>query len=257
MNKLNEEEKVLSNETRRKWYDKNKNRINETRRKWKEKKIENLSEEEILKIKNDRKEYDKKRREMLKETLTPEQKEELKIKKNKKAKERRKNNQKYKEYSKNYIKSLSKEKRYQNNKKYYDSLTPEQKEERRLKNNQRQKERREKDPLYKLKGNVSSLIRQSIKLKGYIKESKTHEILGCSLEDFKIHLENQFTDWMNWENYGNPVDGLIEPNKTWDIDHIIPLVNATGEEELLKLNHYTNLQPLCSYQNRFIKKDNY
>ena len=175
----------------------------------------------------------------------------------------RHNCKKYKENNKEKIKQTNieyrknnKEKIYEANKKYYDSLTPEQKEERRIKNNQRQKERREKDPLYKLKGNVSSLIRQSIKLKGYIKESRTHEILGCSFEELKQHLENQFTEWMSWDNYGNPVDGLVEPNKTWDIDHIIPLSNAKDDKELLELNHYTNLQPLCSYDNRFIKRDN-
>ena len=61
---------------------------------------------------------------------------------------------------------------------------------------------------------------------------------------------------MNWDNYGNPSDGLIEPNKTWDIDHIIPVSSAKNEQELLELNHYTNLQPLCSYHNRYIKRDN-
>ena len=61
---------------------------------------------------------------------------------------------------------------------------------------------------------------------------------------------------MNWENKGNPKDKILEPNKTWDIDHIIPLSTAKTEEEVLKLNHYSNLQPLCSYYNRFIKKDN-
>lgn len=62
---------------------------------------------------------------------------------------------------------------------------------------------------------------------------------------------------MNWDNYGNPIDGLVEPNKTWDVDHIKPLSSATNEQELLELCKYTNLQPLCSYYNRFIKKDNY
>jgi hypothetical protein len=61
---------------------------------------------------------------------------------------------------------------------------------------------------------------------------------------------------MNWDNKGNPKDGIIGLNKTWDIDHIIPLSSATCEEDLIRLNHYTNLQPLCSYYNRFIKKDN-
>ena len=65
-----------------------------------------------------------------------------------------------------------------------------------------------------------------------------------------------FEPWMNWGNHGNPKDGVIEPNKTWDIDHIIPLSSAKTEDDIIKLNHYTNLRPLCSYNNRFIKKNN-
>jgi hypothetical protein len=60
---------------------------------------------------------------------------------------------------------------------------------------------------------------------------------------------------MTWENYGNPKDGILELNKTWDIDHIIPLYDAITEEDIIRLNHYTNLQPLCSYTNRIIKKN--
>lgn len=59
---------------------------------------------------------------------------------------------------------------------------------------------------------------------------------------------------MTWDNYGNPKDGFYEIEKTWDLDHIIPLRTAVDENEIIKLNHFTNLQPLCSYNNRFIKK---
>jgi hypothetical protein len=117
------------------------------------------------------------------------------------------------------------------------------------------KERRKIDYLYRLKNNIRSSINNSINEGKYTKKSRTHEILGCSYEDFKIYLESKFESWMNWDNYGNPADGLIELNKSWDIDHIIPLSSAKNEQELLELNHYTNLQPLCSYTNRFIKKD--
>ena len=61
---------------------------------------------------------------------------------------------------------------------------------------------------------------------------------------------------MTWDNYGNPKDGIFELNKTWDIDHIVPINKALTEEDVVRLNHYTNLQPLCSYTNRFIKRDN-
>ena len=29
------------------------------------------------------------------------------------------------------------------------------------------------------------------------------------------------------------------------------------EADIINLNHYTNLQPLCSYTNRNLKRDNY
>lgn len=110
------------------------------------------------------------------------------------------------------------------------------------------------DNIFKLAENIRASIRTSIYNSGYQKKSRTQEILGCSFEDFKIHLEKQFESWMNWENKGNPKDGIFELNKTWDIDHIIPISSATSEEEIIKLNHYTNLRPLCSYYNRFVKR---
>lgn len=58
---------------------------------------------------------------------------------------------------------------------------------------------------------------------------------------------------MTWDNHGK-YNG--ELNYGWDIDHIIPTSSANTEEELIKLNHYTNLQPLCSYVNRYVKKNN-
>lgn len=84
------------------------------------------------------------------------------------------------------------------------------------------------------------------------KNNKTEIILGCSFEEFKLYLESKFEDWMNWENRGL-YNG--EFNYGWDIDHIIPLSIAKSEEELIKLNHYTNLQPLCSKINRDIKSN--
>ena len=115
------------------------------------------------------------------------------------------------------------------------------------------KTKRNNDSLYKLKGNIRCLVRNSI-ISNFAKENQTTEILGCSYDEFKKHLEAQFENWMSWENYGNPKDGIYEPNKTWDIDHIIPVTSASTIDEIIKLNHYTNLKPLCSYVNRFVKK---
>ena len=67
------------------------------------------------------------------------------------------------------------------------------------------------------------------------KQKTTNELIGCSSEDLIKHLEKQFQYGMTWENYGQ---------YGWHIDHIIPLSSAKTEEDIIKLNHYTNLKPL-------------
>lgn len=108
------------------------------------------------------------------------------------------------------------------------------------------------DPLFKLSVNIRNAIRKPLKENGYLKKSKTIEILGCSFEEFKLHLESKFEPWMTWENHGLYNGG---PNHGWDIDHHLPISSAKSEEDVVRLNHYTNLQPLCSYINRVVKKD--
>ena len=46
-----------------------------------------------------------------------------------------------------------------------------------------------------------------------------------------------------------------KPNYGWDIDHIIPVSSGTSIEDILFINRYTNLRPLCSYINRCIKRN--
>jgi hypothetical protein len=58
---------------------------------------------------------------------------------------------------------------------------------------------------------------------------------------------------MNWDNYGL-YNG--KENCGWEYDHIIPVSSAKCEEDIYKLNHYSNIQPLCSHINRNVKRDN-
>lgn len=121
------------------------------------------------------------------------------------------------------------------------------------KRNKRYKERLNNDSLFKLKHNLKVNIRGHLKRINCKKNNKkTIEILGCNIIEFKIYLENKFEYWMTWENKGL-YNG--EFNYGWDIDHIIPISDAHDEFEILKLNHYSNLQPLCSKINRDIKKN--
>jgi len=176
------------------------------------------------------------------------------------------NKDKLKEYFKNrvYDPSIKKEyyllnkerikdnyrKYYENNKESKLEYQKEYQKNNKDKRNSYLIERRQNDPLFKLITNVRNLIYNSFYYNGYSKNSKT---LGCSFEELKQHLESKFEPWMNWDNRGL-YNG--ELNYGWDIDHVIPLSSVNEEIDIIKLNHYTNLQPLCSKVNRDIKKDN-
>jgi hypothetical protein len=107
-------------------------------------------------------------------------------------------------------------------------------------------------PIGKVSHNIRAAIRRSLVNSGYNKKYKSEMILGCTMLEFKSHLENQFEIWMNWENKGL-YNGTS--NYGWDIDHIVPLSSAISEDDIIKLNHYTNIQPLCSHYNRDIKRN--
>jgi len=100
--------------------------------------------------------------------------------------------------------------------------------------------KRKEDPIYKLICNIGTLIKISILRNGFSKKSKTGKILGCSFIEFKIYLESKFDENMNWENHGT----------YWHLDHIVPISWAKDEQEVIRLNHYTNFQPLKASENQ-------
>lgn len=114
------------------------------------------------------------------------------------------------------------------------------------------RKRRKEDPLYRLTQVMRSAVYKSLNNRGFIKNNRTFEIIGCTKEDFKEYIESKWENWMSWENHGK-YDG--EFNSGWDLDHIIPLSIAKTQEDIIRLNHYTNFQPLCSKINRHIKRD--
>lgn len=99
--------------------------------------------------------------------------------------------------------------------------------------------------IYKLKLQIRNLIFSSFKKRGLKKSSKTENILGCSLDYFIEYLLKTFEN-----NYGYEWD----KKESVHIDHIIPLATAENEDEVIKLNHYTNLQLLKAEDN--LKKSN-
>jgi hypothetical protein len=104
--------------------------------------------------------------------------------------------------------------------------------------NLRKKDRLKSDPFYRAQSDARDLIRKSLSESGYTKKTRTYEILGCSYIEFKEYLESLFLPNMSWEN-----------RSEWHIDHIIPISFAQNEEELLLINHYSNLRPIWAFDN--------
>lgn len=104
---------------------------------------------------------------------------------------------------------------------------------------QYQNDRYKNDTMYKITKITRNAIRDAIKRRKNIKNEQTIKILGCSILDFKLYIEQQFLEGMSWDNYGE-----------WELDHIKPISLATNLDELLILNHYTNFQPLWAHDNR-------
>jgi hypothetical protein len=89
-----------------------------------------------------------------------------------------------------------------------------------------------------LRKTIKSLIYSSIKNGGFAKKSRSNEILGTSYNEFKLFIENKFLEGMTWDNHGD-----------WHLDHITPISWAKTEDEIYKLNHYSNFQPLWKEDN--------
>lgn len=101
--------------------------------------------------------------------------------------------------------------------------------------------RYKEDLKFRTSKKLGSSIRKCLRRLDLKKDFKTEEALGCSFEAFKHRLETMFTEGMSWDNYGE-----------WHIDHIIPLASAQTVDDVYRLNHYSNLQPLWARDN--IKK---
>ena len=77
---------------------------------------------------------------------------------------------------------------------------------------------------------------------GETKAGHTEELLGCSIEEVRNHLERLFQPGMTWDNWGK---------YGWHIDHIIPVsyFDFSDPEQQYWAFHYTNLQPLWAVDN--------
>ena len=101
---------------------------------------------------------------------------------------------------------------------------------------EREQVRRDTDPSYRLRHNLSTRLYLAVQKK----HGNTMELTGCSKDELFTHIASKFIEGMNWENYGD-----------WHIDHIKPCASfdLTDPEEQKKCFHWTNLQPLWAIDN--------
>lgn len=105
------------------------------------------------------------------------------------------------------------------------------------------RERRATDPMFVMIDRIRASLGSAFRNNGIKKQCCTLDILGCTWPEFLTHIERQFWQGMTWENRGS-----------WHIDHRIPISTAKTEADIIRLNHYTNLQPLWAVDN--MKKSN-
>ena len=103
--------------------------------------------------------------------------------------------------------------------------------------NRRKRRCRECNPSGHLAHVTANRIRSALKSK---KNKRTIEYLGCSINEFREHIEKQFTGAMTWANHG----------EVWHIDHIIGLrFQNPSNDELIERLHFSNCQPMLASEN--------
>jgi hypothetical protein len=151
---------------------------------------------------------------------------------------------KYNNENREYVLKRKKE-YYEKNKEKLKPSYKKYKNENKDKRNEQERIKKQTDILYHLKSKVRCRLNVFLKSRNITKRNQTFSIVGCTPEELKVHLETQFTEGMTW--------GLLMEGKI-HLDHILPLSSAKTEEEVYKLCHYSNLQPLWAEDN--LKKGN-
>lgn len=110
-------------------------------------------------------------------------------------------------------------------------------------NRQRHNNRYKNDPIYKLSRTLRARLISAIKNKAIKKYQPTLDMIGCTIEQLRLHIEQQWLPGMTWENH---------TQRGWHIDHIKPVntFDLTDIEQQKQCFHYTNLRPLWAVDNK-------
>lgn len=110
------------------------------------------------------------------------------------------------------------------------------------------KNNRDKVNAYRREQYKNPLFKLGMILRGRFNKAVTRgnnraiDLIGCTMDELKTHLEAQFKEGMTWDNWNY---------RGWHIDHITPikLFDLGNADELKKAFHYSNLQPMWGVDN--------
>jgi hypothetical protein len=110
-----------------------------------------------------------------------------------------------------------------------------------------EKNRKARDPLYKLITYFRTAIYTVLKESNVDKYGHYFDVLQYTPEELMNHLEKQFKGDMTWDNYG-----------VWHVDHKLPItsfkIEEMGDKEFMRCWCLDNLQPMWGEEN--IRKSN-
>lgn len=102
------------------------------------------------------------------------------------------------------------------------------------------KRRYAEDPEFALAYKVRARVYQAVKRGGASKSGRTEELVGCSFDFLRQHIERQFRGGMSWDNPGS-----------FHIDHVVPLAafDLSDPMQLKVACNWQNLRPIPPKKN--------
>ena len=106
------------------------------------------------------------------------------------------------------------------------------------KRSDRDRTRRAGDINYRIACNLRTRLTTAVRNKQKIGSAVRD--LGCSMDQFRLYIGNQFELGMTWDNYGK-----------WHLDHVQPLASfdLTDRQQFLDAANWLNYQPLWAKDN--------
>lgn len=96
-------------------------------------------------------------------------------------------------------------------------------------------------PVKRARKNLGTQLSNAVKTASMSKKLSILDVLDCTIQELRIHLESLFTDGMSWDNYGKG------PGK-WHIDHVTPLSMFNDPHDKRAWSKI-NLQPMWEGEN--------